>query len=298
MEVLSNAFRFGFLVFITLFVLAEAFWLIHRRGKSYPVDQAVASFAVAFIRNGINALTVGMSGGLMLWVYEHRLFTFDITGPVTLFGAFLAVEFFYYWHHRFTHEVRWLWATHAVHHSPAEMNLSVAVRLGWTSLLSGSILFYAPLALLGIHPVAVFALMSAGLVYQFWIHTELVPRFGKLDWVLNTPSNHRVHHASNPKYLDKNYGSVLMIFDVIFGTYAAEEEGVPIQYGITEPMISSNPFKIALFEWGRMIRDVKKARSVRDVFGYLFGRPGWRPHQEPLRLLAFQPQDATNAPSA
>ncbi len=277
MELGTHLGKFGFIIFLGGFVLLEALVLIYGRGKNYELGHSAASFGVMLIKRVVDTLTVGLAAGIMFWFYEQRLMTFDIDSAWKVFAAFLAVEFAYYWHHRWAHEIRWLWATHGVHHTASYMNLSVAGRLGWTGLISGSVLFFAPLAVLGLHPVWIFIMLAAGLFYQIWIHTELVPRLGPLEYVFNTPSNHRVHHASNPEYLDKNYGGVLIIFDVLFGTHAKEERDNPVRYGIVEPMDSKNPFMIGFFEWIRMFFDVLGARTIREALGYMFGRPGWKP---------------------
>ena len=289
MELGTHAGKFGFLLFLLLFVLLEALWIIYRRNAVYPWQDTAASFGVAFIKRFVDVATVGVAGGFLFWVYDHRIATLEINSIWMLLAAFLAVEFFYYWHHRLAHEIRWLWATHGVHHTAPYMNLSVAGRLGWTGLLSGTILFFAPLIYVGFHPAVILILLAAGLFYQIWIHTELVDRLGPLEWLLNTPSNHRVHHGSNPEYIDKNYGGVLMIFDHLFGTYAKERNDIPAVYGVVDPVTSRNPFAIAFFEWRRMLKDVAQARRPAEIFWYMFGRPGWKPdrrNESPLRKTA------------
>ena len=281
MELGTHDGRFGFLIFLGAFVLLEALWLIFVRKSAYQWGHTAASFGVAALKRGADMLTGGIAAAILFWAYRHRIATIEIDSAGTLIVAFLAVEFAYYWHHRWAHQVRWLWATHGVHHTAPHMNLSVAGRLGWTGLLSGSVLFFAPLAYIGFHPAAIFLLLAASLFYQIWLHTELVPHLGPLEWVFNTPSNHRVHHGSNPEYLDRNFGGVLMIYDVLFGTYAREKPDTPVVYGVVEPMDSKNPFVISTYEWLRMARDVARARGIGQVLGFLFGRPGWRPQARP-----------------
>ena len=168
-----------------------------------------------------------------------------------------------------------MWATHSVHHSPEHMNLSVAGRLGWTGLLSGSVLCLTPMAWLGYHPLLILVGLAASLFYQIWLHTELVGKLGPLEWVFNTPSHHRVHHASNLQYIDKNYGGVLIIFDRMFGTFEEEKEAP--RYGLVSPHGSLNPFVIGLYEWWQIGKDAVKAQNPKEFFLYLFGRPGWKP---------------------
>jgi sterol desaturase/sphingolipid hydroxylase (fatty acid hydroxylase superfamily) len=201
------------------------------------------------------------------------LWTVSLNQGWTILLLFLGTEFFYYWHHRFAHEVRWLWATHAVHHSAKHFNLSAAYRLGWTGWLSGNFLFFIPLCWLGFHPIAVAASLSINLMYQFWIHTELIPKLGWLEWVFNTPSHHRVHHAANPEYVDRNYGGVLIIFDRLFGTFTVESPDRLLTYGLTHPLRSYNPVKIVFHEWSRLFQDLRVARTWRDRCQVMIGRP-------------------------
>jgi sterol desaturase/sphingolipid hydroxylase (fatty acid hydroxylase superfamily) len=173
-----------------------------------------------------------------------------------------------------------------VHHSPEHIHLASAIRLGGTELLSGNWLFYLPLYLLGLNPVAVAGMLAVNLFYQFWLHTDLVGRLGPLEWVFNTPSHHRVHHASNSEYLDRNYGGILIIYDRLFGTFAREQTGGKINYGLAHPVGSPNPLKIMFHEWNAMARDLVGARSWRDGLKQLFGRPGESATGAALDLLA------------
>lgn len=277
MELGTLAGKLTFVGVLVLFILFEAAWLIWARHRNYDWKEASASIAVALIKRVVDVGTAGVAAAALFWVYEHRLWTIRLDDAATWIVFFLLFELVYYWHHRLAHEIRWLWATHSVHHSPESMNLSVAARLGWTGLLSGSFLFFAPLCLIGFHPIAVFLMLAASLFYQIWIHTEVIPKLGPLEWVLNTPSHHRVHHARNPRYLNRNFGGVLIVYDRLFGTLAKERADDPPDYGLLPPMRSLNPFVIALREWGWMARDVTRARSAREAMGYLFGPPGWAP---------------------
>jgi sterol desaturase/sphingolipid hydroxylase (fatty acid hydroxylase superfamily) len=269
--------KMAFIAFLGFFVVLEAGSLIWLRKTAYPWAEAAASLGVAVIKRVVDLLTAGLAAAFMLWMYDFRIMTVEINSAFMVLALFLSVEFFYYWHHRFGHEIRWLWATHGVHHSANHMNLSVAGRLGVTGAISGSALFFSPLVLIGFHPVAVFAMLALGLFYQIWIHNEWIGKLGFLEKILNTPSNHRVHHGSNAEYLDKNYGGVLIIFDVMFGTYQEEREDIAIKYGTVKPVTTNNPVKIAFFEWANMARDLANARSFKDAFGFMFRHPGWAP---------------------
>lgn len=165
-----------FLLLLAGLVFVEAIWLIWVRKRAYDWRAAAASFGVAIGKRIIDAATAGIAAAILFWVYQYRLFTIEMNSVVNFLLLFVLFELAYYWHHRFAHEVRWLWATHSVHHSPEEMNLSVSARLGWTGLLSGSFLFFAPLVLIGFHPITVFVMLAASLFYQIWIHTEIVKK--------------------------------------------------------------------------------------------------------------------------
>jgi sterol desaturase/sphingolipid hydroxylase (fatty acid hydroxylase superfamily) len=226
---------------------------------------------------------VGIAAPVLAWAYEHRLFTVMLDSWWALALLFFGQEFCYYWLHRGSHRIRWFWADHAVHHSPNQLNFSAAYRLGWMSSFAGIGLFYLPLVGLGFPPTAVLATLSINLLYQFWIHAVWIPKLGWLEYVFNTPSHHRVHHAANLDYLDANYGGVLIVFDRLFGTLIEEREDLPCRYGLVKPLTGYNPFTIAFHEWRAIARDVAHARSLREVAGYLFGPPGWRPDGQGLR---------------
>jgi sterol desaturase/sphingolipid hydroxylase (fatty acid hydroxylase superfamily) len=188
--------------------------------------------------------------------------------------AILGDDFCYYWFHRAHHEVRCLWAAHVNHHSSQRFNLATALRQSWTTPFTAP-LFWAPLALLGIHPLMIMTAQAVSLLYQFWIHTELIDRLGPLEWVLNTPSHHRVHHGANAQYLDRNYGGILIVWDRLFGSF--EPEGEKVRYGITHQLETFNPIRIAFHEWADIVRDVAGARTWRERAGFVFGPPGWSP---------------------
>jgi sterol desaturase/sphingolipid hydroxylase (fatty acid hydroxylase superfamily) len=256
--------------------LFEAFWLQRTRGR-YDWRQSGASLAIAIGQHLSALLAAALMTGVFALAYSHRLWDLRVDSPWMLGLLFLCIEFAYYWHHRFSHECRWFWASHAVHHSPNEYNLSAAYRLGWTSGITGHSLFYLPLIWAGFPPKAVFGMLALNLAYQFWLHTELLPRLGPFEWLFNTPSHHRVHHASNPEYIDRNYGGTLIVFDRIFGTFAQEREDAPCRYGLTEPLFSANPIRIVFHDWIGLWRDLRHAKTWRERLSCLFGPPGWSP---------------------
>jgi sterol desaturase/sphingolipid hydroxylase (fatty acid hydroxylase superfamily) len=193
-------------------------------------------------------------------------------GRLTVLAAVLGWDFLYYWNHRLSHESRWLWAVHVAHHSSEHYNLSTALRQPVAEGITLSIP-YGLLALLGVRPELVEHARGINLIYQFWIHTEAINRIGWLERVLNTPSHHRVHHGTNRQYLDRNHGSILIVWDRLFGTF--EEEDEPVVYGLTKNINTFNPLRIATHEWRDLIDDVARSGSWADRWSYLLRGPGW-----------------------
>lgn len=189
----------------------------------------------------------------------------------------LAADFAYYWEHRAGHVIRVLWTGHAVHHSSPIFNTAVAFRFGpFEPVLA--VVFHLPLILLGFHPAIVILGELTVQAYQFWIHTDVIGKLGPIDRVLNTPSNHRVHHGSDDKYLDKNYGGILVVFDHLFGTYQAEEE-TPV-YGLTTQIDTVNPMKVWFSEFPALFADLRSSATWSDWWSYLLRGPGWAPEHE------------------
>jgi sterol desaturase/sphingolipid hydroxylase (fatty acid hydroxylase superfamily) len=232
-----------------------------------------ASLGDALGRRAVDALGLSIAAPVLAWAFAHRVQSLSLSTPGAFALLFVGQEFLYYWYHRAAHRVRWFWATHAVHHSPNELTLAAALRLGWTGKLSGSAIFFAPLVWLGFPPVAVLATLGANLLYQFWLHAPWMPRLGPLEWVLNTPTHHKVHHASNPEYLDCNYGGVLIVFDRLFGTFIDLRDDVLPRYGLTTPLVTHNPIRIALHGWLALARDLQSASGLRAKARVLFGPP-------------------------
>jgi sterol desaturase/sphingolipid hydroxylase (fatty acid hydroxylase superfamily) len=194
--------------------------------------------------------------------------------PLTWIVLFVADDFAYYWYHRTHHTIRVFWASHVVHHSSQHYNLSTALRQPWTPF--SSMLFWLPLAFLGFAPWMIVLQQSINLLYQFFLHTECIGKLWRpIEFVLNTPSHHRVHHGSNNEYLDKNYGGILILWDRLFGTF--EPEGERVVYGLTKNIDTFNPVRVATHEYIAIWRDIKAARNWRAIFGHLFRGPGWQP---------------------
>lgn len=240
------------------------------RGKGYLTRDTFCSLAMG-IGNVVGGLLFKFLGlGLLIGVYDYRLF--DIPNAWWAWPLLiLAEDHVYYWFHRAHHEVRLFWAAHVNHHSSRYYNLSTALRQSWTTPVTGP-LFWLPLAIIGFRPEMIVIAKVISLLYQYWIHTELIGRLGPLEWVLNTPSHHRVHHARNPQYLDKNYGGIFIIYDRLYGTFAAEEETV--DFGLTKNLTTYNPVKVAFHEWAAMARDAWHA-PWRDKLNVIFRSPAW-----------------------
>lgn len=252
-------------------------WLRLHSGRSYDRRALFGTLGVGLgqlVFNGLSGIAIG---ALYLAVYEVSPLRAPLDQAWSWGLLFLLSEFLYYWQHRMSHQVRWLWATHSVHHSAEELTLPAAFRLGWTGSISGLWLFFLPLPLLGWHPAAVAGALAINLRFQYFLHSELPPWLGPLEWIFNTPSAHRVHHASNPAYLDRNYGGVLIVFDRLFGTYARETKDDPCRYGLTEPVKSHNPVVIALHEWRRLLPEMRQAGSPWRALKIAAGYPGERP---------------------
>lgn len=265
---LSQFLYLSFVVFLSM-ILVEIF-LSKRHGRAnYSWQESLSSLAIAIGHHISLYLSFSISSSILYFAWEHRLTTIPMQQWWSIPLLFFGLEFCYYWYHRAAHKIRWLWATHAVHHTSQHYNLSAAYRLGWTNWLSGNILFFMPLSWLGFSPIAIVTGLMLNLTYQFWLHTELIPKLGIFEWIFNTPSHHRVHHACNSEYLDRNFGGVLIIFDRLFGTLAIEKSEHSITYGLTHALNSHNPINIALYEWWRLLKDLSTAKSWGDLLGFI-----------------------------
>ena len=239
--------------------------------------------SLASIGMGIGSLIIGVGVKFVAFGLFLYLFQFDLLGLKQYLGIdkwyawailFFADDFSFYWHHRLSHHIRILWAAHINHHSSVNYNLAVALRQSWTEILY-KYTFWLWLPIIGFHPIMVFTMMGISLLYQFWIHTKTVRSLGPLEWVLNTPSHHRVHHASNARYLDRNHAGILIIWDRLFGTFQKAEDFDPVVYGLTSNIHTYNLFEIAFHEFRNIWSDVKSAPDLKTKLGYIFQPPGW-----------------------
>ncbi len=257
-----------------------------RAGRIYRLGDAINDLSCGMT----SQLTAVFYGTAILaaysWIFKnHRLITFENKWAPWVI-AFFGVDFFYYWWHRFSHEINFLWAAHVVHHQSEDYNLAVALRqavlTAWTGLP-----FYLPLAFVGVPPVVYATTLAFSTLYQFWIHTELVPKArGPIDWILNLPSHHRVHHAINKLYLDKNYGATLIVWDRLFGTYQEETEA-PV-YGITKALRSFNPMWAQVHYWIEMARVSIVAPRWRDKLKVWVASPAWHAEGVPAPAIPVE----------
>jgi len=239
----------------------------------YERRDTQASLSMLVGNVAVNLAMAGAVGALGKFVFRHRIINIGAT-KWSLPIAMVAWDFLYYWDHRWMHEVRLLWANHVSHHSSERYNLSTALRQPWSGFLTTWVFLPMPFFGIPLHHVAKAGQLN--LLYQYWIHTEVIDRLPKpIEAVFNTPSHHRVHHGANTQYLDKNYAGILIIWDKLFGTF--EPEVRRIKYGLTKNINTFSPFRIGYHEFIDIARDVKSARSWRDKFGYVFHGPGWQP---------------------
>lgn len=257
-----------------LLILIEVIWSWRKRPEAYEARDTLTSLAF-----GLGSTVAGIAfGGIVLaislWLYDYRLLTIGWAWWAWVV-CFVLDDFGYYWFHRTAHRVRWFWAAHVNHHSSQHYNLSTALRQTWTGFFAMSFIFSLPLILLGFHPVMIAICSGFNLIYQFWIHTEAIGRMPRwFEAVMNTPSHHRVHHATNPRYLDRNYAGVFITWDKMFGTFEPERDDETIQYGIVRQLGTFNILYSVFHEWIGIARDLRDA-PWRHKPSYLWRVPGW-----------------------
>ncbi len=263
-------------LFIGAIILEIVFVRFFRAVGEFETHDVLTSLLMG-TGNVVAGLLFGfISFGALMWVWQFRLFDLGFFWWVGVI-AFLADDLRYYWYHRIAHRVRWVWAEHVNHHSSQHYNLSTALRQSWSGQFTGMFILQVPMVLLGFHPAFIAFVYGFNLVYQFWIHTETIRKLPvPFEYIFNTPSHHRVHHATNPRYLDANYAGTLIIWDRVFGTFVPElDEDMP-RYGIVKNLGTFNPVKVAFHEWVAMVRDVfQPGIGMGDRLRYIYMPPGW-----------------------
>ena len=245
--------------------------------NNYRLNDSFTSISLGLISRYIPLLGLGLQGAAFAYVAQYyNLKLFSSSSLWVWIFAFFLYDFCYYWMHRLHHEVKVLWATHVVHHHGEEFNLSTALRQTSTGFLWKWI-FYLPIFIVGIPPEVFVTVAGINLVYQFWVHTEHIPKLGWYEYVFVSPSNHRIHHAQNKHYVDANYGGVFIFWDRLFGTYKEELDELKPIYGTAKPLRSWNPFKANLDIFAEMIKDSTRTKSIKNKIKVWFSRPNWRP---------------------
>ena len=273
MKDLPNPVDYAVPAFVLLIVL-EMLWARYRAPEKYEPKDTLTSLLFGFGSTVAGALTGATIFGLSVWLYQYRAVTIPFAWWAWIM-CFILDDFAYYVFHRAAHRVRWFWASHVNHHSSQHYNLSTALRQTWTGFIAGSFLFRLPLMLIGFHPAMVAFVGGINLIYQFWIHTEAIGRMPRwFEAVMNTPSHHRVHHATNPRYLDANYAGVFIVWDRMFGSFTPEVDHEPIRYGIVKQLGTFNLLWSVFHEWIGIAKDLWSA-PLSAKLGYLFGPPGW-----------------------
>ncbi len=269
-----------------ILLLAAIEWFHFRGTDTFEARDSAASIVMG-------AVYVLLAEGIMVvvmvlpayqWLYQFRFFTATMT-PFSLLVLFLLVDFCFYLFHLAAHRIRFLWGVHEVHHASEHFNYTVAFRQSVLYAFVGVYLFFVPAVILGFTPESVLLMLAANLVFQIFPHTQWFDRFPKaIEWVFNTPSNHRVHHGRNPRYVDRNMGGVLMIWDHIFATYAAESPDEPVEYGVASlagSMPGFNPLKLTFREYTRILQDASKPGPLRLRLKHFWGPPEWQRSANP-----------------
>ena len=283
----TSPLTYGAPVFLVMILLELVYSKSHDNDDLYDWKDLAASFTMGMVTVPINAAMKFVSA-LVIFSLVYNLFNPEINGIRTNIMGYqsfgfewyvwllcqLADDFSYYWFHRANHEVRFFWAAHIVHHSSDHFNLGTGIRNGWFTLMYKP-LFYIWMAAIGFHPAMMMVALGIESLWQFQLHTKYMPKLGFLEKILNTHTMHQVHHSQNLEYLDKNHGGYLNIFDKLFGTWKPLDEGREIRYGVIHPPNSYNPLIILTHEYSDIIRDVKKAKTIKEAFMYIFGPPGW-----------------------
>ncbi|OUR79534.1 C-5 sterol desaturase [Alphaproteobacteria bacterium 46_93_T64] len=272
---LPDPVTFAIPAFVLLILLETILGRFKPKKSNYEARDSAASLFMGLGNFAIGFLNFGIVASVSSWVYQYRIFEIGYQWYAFIL-IFFAEDLCYYWFHRLSHEHRLWWAAHINHHSSQYYNLSTALRQTWTGGFAGTWLPWIALSLLGLPTPLIVFQKGISLVYQFWIHTEAIDKMWRpFEYIFNTPSHHRVHHATNPRYLDANYAGILIIWDRMFGSFIPEDTAEPCRYGIVKQIASFNPLVVAFHEWVALGKDVLTAKSLKGAFMFTFGPPGW-----------------------
>ena len=273
--------------FFLILIAIELYVNWKQQLELYEKKEALSSIGMGLGSLVIDILMKGLALGTYTILYQYRLFDIGWHWWAWVLILF-ADDFTFYWHHRLSHEVRILWAAHVNHHSSTTLNLATALRQSWGEQFYKYI-WWIWMPLVGFNPLMMLMMMSFSLIYQYWVHTELIKRLPRwYEFIFNTPSHHRVHHASNIRYLDQNHAGILIIWDRMFGTFSPEMDNEKPIYGITKNINTYNLFKIAGHEFVDVYHDVKRAPTFKDKLKYIFYPPGWSHDGPDLRAKTLR----------
>ena len=263
--------------FFLLAILIELAYGIIKKNNTYRLNDAISSLFMGSLRTANKVIIISIGGYVFYLIETHNsLWRMDGSSPLVWIFAFVVYDFFYYWFHRMSHERQIFWASHVAHHQSEDYNLSTALRQTGTGAFVTWI-FYIPVFLIGVPSYVFVSVASINLIYQFWVHSEHIPKLGWYEKFFVTASNHRVHHAQNENYIDKNYGGVFIIWDRMFGTYKEEDDAVTPIYGIRSKIDTFNPICANLHIYVKMFKDIWYAQSWKEKFFVPFARTGWQP---------------------
>lgn len=261
--------------FFFLLIFFEIAYGFYRGNNTYRINDTINSLSLGSLSRLQSLVILGFSGSIYeIIVNRYQLAQFPDNSIWVWLTCFVLYDLAYYWKHRLGHEVALFWGSHVAHHQSEDFNLGTALRQ--TSIDFHSFLFYLPFFFIGFPAEVLFAVVSLNLIYQFWVHTEHVPKLGLLEWLFVTPSNHRVHHARNKIYVDRNYGGVFIVWDRLFGSFQEELENEEVVFGLRKPLNSWNPLWANVHVYWRLIQDLVLLQGIRSKLKLLFMPPGWR----------------------
>lgn len=274
-----NEFRESLLVLISVPIYAivigfEFFYSYFKKKNLYSTKGLFSNIYLTALNMGLDILVRGLCLFVLNYFFQFRFYNWETTAVLYWTILVISEDFMYYWLHRNDHFVRFFWAVHVTHHSSEEYNFTVGFRSSVFQPLY-RFMYFIPLVLIGFKAIDIMFIYSATQIFGILAHTQTINKLGFLEYIIITPSHHRVHHASNVKYLDKNMGMLFVFWDKLFGTFQAEDENEPVKYGLTENIKTYNPITMVFHEWKNIITDLKKKSSFSDKFKYIFGPPGW-----------------------
>ncbi len=254
-----------------LFVICVA--LEYMRAKQYyKIKDSLNNSVLALLHQGVDAFCLVLLMPFFYYLHQYAVFDIKLTWWTLLIG-FVVQDFLYYWFHRASHNIHWFWLAHVVHHSSTYMNFTTAFRQSVLYPIVGMWLFWLPLILIGFSPELVFAIVAINLAFQFFVHTQTIGHLGWIEYIFNTPTHHRIHHAINKPYIDKNYGGVLIIWDRLFGTFAPYQAEIKIRYGIIGTLPKDNPLSTNFSPVKQLVRKLKQRNGMKQKLKVLFGYP-------------------------